>query len=258
MKNFNFISRLMITLLSVALVACISSFVMLCIYGINSKLFTFNSDKVEETMLSSAQLERTFDYGNSYLKGIVFVSDKSMASISTRDEISKDQVWTTKDNSLPLDYNLATTSIIHSDGEKGSSIADAIELYKPQYVIITVGIENGVGHCTEEKFKEYYTRLIDSILDKSPDTRIILQSVFPVSKSAEKNDPSISNERIDQANKFIASLAEELAVRYLDTASVLKGEDGRLDPKYDSGNGISLNSDGYGAVLEYIKTHGYK
>ena len=138
------------------------------------------------------------------------------------------------------------------------SIADAIEQYKPQYIIIAVGLENGVSHCTEEKFKEYYSRLIESIQESSPDAKIILQSILPVSKAAEKADPSISNDRIDQANGYIISLAEKYDLRYLNVASALKDNKGRLDSKYDSGNGITLNAEGYKLLLQYVTTHGYK
>ena len=256
MKNFNKISGLLITLLTVALAACVSSFIMLCVNGADPYIFVKNE---KEDKISSAQLEPTFDYGDNYIKSIVFVGDRTIASLSdAREEVKPSQVWSGVSGSLPLDYNLATTPIIHSDDPKGLSIADAAEIYRPQYIIITVGLENGVGHCSEAKFKEYYTRLIESIRDSSPDTKIILQSILPVSKASQKADPSVSNDRIDVANGYIASLAEELSVRYLNTASALKGDDGCLDPRFDSGDGIILNSEGYGVLIEYIRVHGYK
>ena len=244
------------TLLAVALVACISSLIMLCVNGADPNIFV---KQEKEEKISSAQLGKTFDYGNNYITSIIFVGDKTIAPLSDRSKlVKKEQTWVGVGGSLPLDYNLATTAIIHSDDPKGLSVANAAGQYKPQYILITVGLENGVGHCSKEKLFEYYSRLVESIRESSPDTKIILQSVLPVSKEAEKSDPSISNDRIDNANRYIASLAEELSVRYLNTASVLKGEDGRLDPKYDSGDGITLNSEGYSVMLEYIRTHGYK
>lgn len=256
MKKFNRISGLLMTLLAVALVACVSSFIMLCVNGADPYLFTSNE---REEKISSAQLGPTFDYGGNYIRSIIFVGDRTIASISNaRDEVRASQVWSGVSGSLPLDYNLATTAIIHSDDPKGSSIADAAGIYRPQYILITVGLENGVGHCSEEKFKEYYTRLIESIRESAPETKVILQSILPVSKDAERADASISNDRIDAANVYIATLAEELSVRYLNTASALKGEDGRLDPRYDSGDGIVLNAEGYGVMLDYIRMHGYK
>lgn len=256
MKSFNIFSRFAITALAVAVLSCSAAIITLCINGPNPDILV---QKEKEEIISSAQLEKTFDYGNNYIKSIVFVGDRSISSLpSIYNELDKSQVWSGIGGNLPLDYNLATTAIIHSDDPKGTSIANAAALYKPQYIVITVGIENGVGHCSEDKFKEYYSRLIESIRDSAPDTKIILQSILPVSKEAEKADPSISNDRIDDANRYVASLAEELSLRYLNTASVLKNEDGYLDKKYDSGDGIVLNKDGYDVVIDYIRTHGYK
>lgn len=256
MKHFNGINVLLSILLILLSVACLSSFVILCIRGINPSLLA----KIEkDDAISQKQLGETFDYGDHYISNIIIVADKAVYPIANKQiGISKDQIWTSSSGSLPLDYNLTTRSIIHSADAKGSSIADAAALYKPQYIIIAVGLENGVGHCTEEKFKEYYIRLIKSIQESSPDTKIILQSILPVSKAAERNDPSISNKRIDEANKYIISIAEQLDLRYLNVASALKDKNGRLDSKYDSGNGITLNTEGYKVMIRYIRTHGYK
>ena len=255
MKHFAKTSILLSVLIILLAVSCISSLVLLCIKGVNISLFS----KIEnDDLISPNQLAQTFDYGNHYVSSIIFVADKSLSPMANKNGITKDQIWTGKSGSLPLDYNLATTSIIHSENQKGSSIADAAAIYKPQYMIIAVGLENGVGYCTEEKFKEYYIRLIKSIQESSPDTKIILQSILPVSRTAEKADPSMSNKRIDEANKYIISIAEQLGLKYLNTASALKDDNGRLNSNYDSGDGITLNEQGYKVLIQYIRTHGYK
>ncbi len=256
MTKYNIWTKVLSFLLLVFLVACIALCVLLAVFGVNPEIISakfLNSDRLP------TQLEETYDYGEGYLKSIVFICDKTFTPITSYEEnISPDQIWTGTDGTLTLDRGISGASVVTAGRPDGISIPSAIESSKPQYVIITVGIENGVNHCTEEKFKEYYSDLVSKIKTASPDTKIILQSVFPVSKNAEKEDPSISNDRIDAANRYISSLAKELSVRYLNTASALKGEDGRLDPKYDSGDGITLNQDGFQAIVQYIKTHGYK
>jgi lysophospholipase L1-like esterase len=162
------------------------------------------------------------------------------------------------DGSFALDYNTDTAAVIYStDGKKGA-VSVAAQERKPQYVIITLGLENGVAHCSKEKFQEYYSKIIDAIKKSSPETKIILQSVFPTSKQVSKDKPSISCEKISIANSWIAELAQSKSVKYLNTASVLTDKRGNLKSEYDSGDGIHLNTDGYTAVLDYIRTHGYK
>ncbi len=256
MTKYNISTKVLSLLLLVFLVACIALCVLLVVFGANPEIL---SAKPSNTRQMPTQLDETYDYGDGYLKSIVFICDKTLTSITSYEKnITSDQIWTGTDGTLTLDRGISGASVVTAERPDGISIPSAIESSKPQYVIITVGIENGVNHCTEEKFKEYYSDLVSKIRTASPDTKIILQSIFPVSKNAEKEDPSISNDRIDTANQYISSLAEELSVRYLNTASALKGEDGRLAPDYDSGNGIILNEAGFRTVVDYIKTHGYK
>ncbi len=257
MKSFNKIAAWLVTLISVFTVACIVSIVMICVNGAKPDIYTHRG---EDPQLSDSELRASFDYGDGYVKKIIFVGDKTISHMpSVFSGVELGQVWSSISGSLPLDNNLKTIAIIHSaEDTKGCSIPSAAEIYKPQYVIITVGLENGVAYCNEEKFKEYYTELIVAIKEASPSTNIILQSIFPISKQAEKENPNISNDRINRANKWIIDICEASSVRFLNTASVLKDSDGYLSSKYDSGDGITLGAEGYEAVIKYIRTHGYK
>ena len=135
---------------------------------------------------------------------------------------------------------------------------DAAAELKPDYLLITVGLENGVRYCTEEQFKDYYTRLVVAIKEASPGTHIILNSIFPVSKKYERSTQGISRDKIDTANSWIVEIAEGQGVKYLNSAEALKNGNGYLDSKYDSGDGLHLSNDGYAAFFEYVRTHGYK
>jgi len=256
MNHYKKITTWLVTIAAVLAVACAVSVVTVCVNGAKPDIYTNQGSSAK---VSDAELKPTFDYGDGYIKKIIFIGDKTISQISNvYSDVKQDQVWSSADGSLPLDSNLKTIAVIHSDDEKGNAIPSAVEIYKPQYIVITVGLENGVAYCTEEKFKEYYTGLVNAIKDVSPNTNIILQSVFPISKKAEKADPKIANDRIDTANRWIVELCEENSVRFLNTASVLKDSKGYLAAEYDSGDGITLNAEGYKAMIEYIRTHGYK
>ena len=234
---------------------CIIATVLLCVSGVSPDIY---SEK-EPTSVQGSELSKTYDYGDGYIKSIIWVGDKTLSQLSACcPSIDLSQLLCGEDGSLRLDYNLSTTPVLIANEKKYASVAKAAEEIKPKYMIITVGLENGVGYCTEEKFKEYYSNLIESIKESSPDTKIILQSVFPVSRSVEKANPSVSNDRIRQVNSWINSLSTELSVRYLNTHSTLTDEKGFLKQEYDSGDGMTLNESGYGAMIEYVKTHGYK
>ena len=254
MRNFKTISVLLSILLIALSSLCIASLIIMCIAGVNTELFK----QKESEKSPPVGLEETFDYGKGYIKKIVFVGDRTIAPIAEMYASSEiGGLWLGEQGTLALDYNLSNAPVTDINGKRYASISDAAKNNTPQFIVITVGIDNGVGYCTEEKLKNYYGRLIDSIKESSPDTKIILQSVFPVSKAAHKKDSTLSNDRIRQANEWIAELCTEKSVRYLDTFSTLSDKNGYLLPDYDGGDGIILNKAGYDTMLNYVRTHGY-
>lgn len=257
MKNFKKTSTILACAVGLAAIICTVCIVTLIVNGARADIL--NGKDNSGHVASDAELGSTYDYGQAYIDSIVFISDTTLSpndfSSLLRDS---SQVWTGADGSFALDYNTDTAAVIYSaDGKKGT-VSVATEERKPQYVIITLGLENGVAHCSKEKFQEYYSKIIEAIKKSSPETKIILQSVFPTSKQISKDKPSISNEKISAANSWISELAQSKSLRYLNTASVLTDNKGNLRSEYDSGDGIHLNADGYTAVLDYIRTHGYK
>ena len=259
MKIFSTEKVIRYILLSICVLAlaCIVATVVLLACGVKDELFHAPDSPLRlKGKKTVTALELTPDYGDNYIRNMVFVGDATIAEMKLHSDLGNLDIWTGENGDLSLDYSIDTATVVYK-GES-ISIADATERKNPDYMIITLGIKNGVSYCTEEKFKSYYGKLLKSIIESSPETKIILQSVFPISKEKEKETPSLSNEKIDAANSWISELAKKYNVRYLDTASVLKDGAGMLAESYDSGNGLTLNEAGYFKVLEYIRTHGYK
>ena len=78
---------------------------------------------------------------------------------------------------------------------------------------------------------------------------------YPVAANNELKD--ITNDKIDLANTWVEQLAEEYGLKYLDTNSALKGDDGYLPMHHQNGDGLHLMPSGFDIVLNYIRTHGY-
>ncbi|MBQ8208796.1 MAG: hypothetical protein IJZ89_08700 [Clostridia bacterium] len=206
---------------------------------------------------ASAVLGESEDMGEEYINSLTFLGDSTTYGLKAykilKDGKNTDQVWTSSSATLSLS-EILTKKIVYPKTGKEMLIADAAALAKPEYLVITLGVE-GVTFLDEEAFKEQYTALVEAIKTSSPNTKIILQSIFPVASTLTK----LNNDLIDKANGWVREIAENTGVRYLDTQSVMKDENGALDPKYDNGgNGINLNDTGFTAVLNYIRTHGYK
>ncbi|MBQ4091188.1 MAG: hypothetical protein IJC64_02600 [Clostridia bacterium] len=243
---------------SIAALVCTVCTSLLFSFGVRDDIYTPQSTDIDTD--NSKVLPPTVDYGDIYLDHMIIFCDAVTYGIVDHDIIRDEScVITGSGLDMSLDYNTVTAETTKPDEQgKAQSIIEVLKSQRPQYVLISIGHKNGVEHCSEEKFKQYYTSLINEIRAVSPTTKIILQSVLPVSREISKKTPEISNEKIDRANGWILDLCSTLSLRYLNTAEVLKDEKGDLRSEYDGGDGMRLNEQGYLAMVEYIKTHGYK
>lgn len=205
------------------------------------------------------QLEETEDMGQEYIDAITFLGDSTTYGLRyykmLAGERDTTQVWTPKSGTLSL-FQQSFALIVYPETGEEITILEAVERKKPEMMVITLGV-NGVSMMDEEYFKSEYTALVEGIQKTSPETKIILQSIFPVASSYEYLK-SINNEKITQANDWVEDVAEQTGVRYLNTQTVLKGEDGWLPQSYQNGDGLHLNETSFSLVLEYIRTHGWQ
>ncbi|MGE4352759.1 MAG: SGNH/GDSL hydrolase family protein [Oscillospiraceae bacterium] len=204
-------------------------------------------------------LVETEDMGQGYLDKIIFLGDSTTYGLRAYSMLSggqdTNQVWTPASGTLTLSNQSWATIVYPPTGEE-ISIRDAVEAEKPEIMIITLGV-NGVSFLTEDGFKSEYTSLVTDVQAISPDTKIILQSIYPV-ESDYKYLADINNDKITAANGWIKEIAEEMGVKYLDTYPLLLGSDGFMDKSYGNGDGIHLGTAGFEVVLKNIRTHAYE
>ena len=210
-------------------------------------------------LTGDALLPETADMGMEYVDKMIFLGDsttygmKYYAVLSDGKETK--QVWTPSNGTLTLSYQGFAAIVYPEDGSE-IPIRDAVTASLPEYMVITLGV-NGISFMEEDYFKSEYTDLVTDIQSISPNTKIILQSIFPVASNYEYLS-SINNEKIAAANGWILEVAENTGTAFLNTASALVGEDGWLPQSYQNGDGLHLNETGFGIVLSYIRTHGYQ
>ena len=192
---------------------------------------------------------------DGYVDKLVFFGDstthgmKAYKVFGSRDTT---QVWTPTSGTLAL-FRAMTDLIYNPVTGEEQQIGALAASVKPEYLIMTLGV-NGVSMMEEDYFKEEYQNVVNAILKNSPDTKLILQSIYPVAKSYE-NQKSINNTKICAANEWIAEIADAYGLPYLNTYSALVGADGYLPESYQNGDGMHLNSEGFAAIMQYVKTH---
>ena len=232
-----------------------------------------NQEKLREIEVDGTRdecvLSVSEDMGQEYLDKLVFLGESTTYGLwrygVLSDGKNTTQVWTGASCSdgktqcagtLSLSPSIAGTMIYFPDDGSAVTVAQAITKKQPEYLVITLGLNNGASYYTEDQFKQCYRMLLNSVIDTSAEVKIILQSLFPVARACKIS--AYTPERIALCNTWIHDLAMEYDLKYLDTASVLSGADGYLIPEYDNGgDGIHLNEVGLSTVLQYIRTHGY-
>ena len=205
---------------------------------------------------TATALAETTDMGKDYVDKFIFLGDSTTYGLGYYDIVDDSQVWTPASGTLTLDkWNIST--IVYPDDKTELSIVDAVTKKQPEYMLVTLGV-NGISFMDEEYFVTEYTKLVQAIKEASPNTKIILNSIYPVtaSYSAEKN--GITNEKIDTANTWIERVAGSLGVKYLDSESVVKDKDGAMPEKICNDGKLHFNADGYELVINYLRTHGYQ
>lgn len=203
-------------------------------------------------------LGETEDAGQEYIDKLVFLGDSTTYGLRYYKMLSggkeTTQVWTPVSGTLTLSQVSFATILYPETGEE-ITIKAAVEAKKPEYLVVTLGV-NGVSFMGEDYFKSEYKKMIETIQTASPDTKIICQSIFPVARSYASLK-SINNEKIDAANRWICEVANDCGVKYIDTNSALRDEEGWLPEEYHNGDGMHLQTNSFTIELNNLRTHAW-
>ena len=215
-----------------------------------------SGDPVQPPEDDGVTLPLTPDAGTAYQDKIIFVGDSLTAHLINREVLTggtnTKQVWRCENNMMNLNSEITAAKIIFPGTGEKMTIAEAAKKAQPEIMIIALGTDWGVSYLSEAEFKSCYSDLVKAIQKASPKTKIILQSIFPVTAGCVNLD----NTKIDTANKWVKAIAAENGCRYLDTQSILKNDKNCLKDNYcNSSDGIHMGKEAYVAILEYIRTH---
>ena len=256
-----------------AIAVLILTAIVLCLCSCSEK--EVNSDRnsigSQDTAVSlnsiSYPLKQSEDMGQEYIDSFIFLGESTTYHLKNRGVLSggsnTTQVWGTKSGTLMLDASTHNCRIVYPETNEEIDVFEAMRRKKPKYMLLTFGLNGASANISkgEQYFKSCYERLINTLLEASPNTCIILQSCFPVAKNMDMSSFSLGvntlNEYIDIINGWTMSLAEERGLGYLNTSEILKDNDGALLEKYQVGDGYHLTKEAYIKIIEYIRNHGY-
>lgn len=142
------------------------------------------------------------------------------------------------------------------NGEK-LSLADSVAKSGAKKVYIMLGM-NDLAPYGVDGAVENMQKLITTILEKTPDAKIYIQSATPLVKAKNISTHKLNNTNMAAYNEKLAALCAEQGYYFVDVASVVSDSEGNLIQSYcsDPDNmGIHFTDEGCQVWVDYLYTH---
>ena len=211
------------------------------------------SDHYQISETSAALLPETADAGESYQKETLFLGDSNTVRLYANGLISLQQFCAKE--GIGTHAALNEGIVTFKKDSNTYTIAQAVAKMKPRRVVIMLGT-NDNGMAVEE-FINNYTALVQAIQESYPYTDIIVNTVPPVPAN-HANYPNMDQTKIDDFNMALLSMCEQMGLKFLNTAEVLKDANGYGREDYYQSGDIHLKPAGLKALLSYLRTHAYQ
>ena len=190
---------------------------------------------------------------------MTFFGDSTTAHLALRGGIPKERVWSGAGSTVLFETVNAVKCVHLQKENRDVTVAEAVRCKKPQILVITVGVSGGAGRLTRESFVDIYRELLLSVQNASPETKILVQSLLPLSDHSVKHYKRLTKEAVLQANVWLRELCEEMRIPYVDThAKLIDPDTGYLKPEYQNDEYMHLTASAYEIILENLRSYAKK
>ena len=189
------------------------------------------------------------------LSDVTFFGDSTTAHLAVRGGIPWDRVWSGVAETV-LFETVNDIRCVHLRGENCDlTLREAVARKHPRILVVTVGVSGGAGHLPKERFQQIYRDLIRSVRCASDGTRLIVQSVLPLSDRSVKHYKRLTKEAVCLANAWIREVCREMDVPFIDTHAVLVDPaTGYLKNEYQNDEYMHLTASAYAAMLAHLRS----
>lgn len=207
-------------------------------------------------------LTETEDAGEEYINDTIFIGDSITENGMIFGFYPRKNIWAK--HGLQPDTMMDTPVTLYRASETGRdlelTIIEAAGQFQPERVIINIG-SNSAYWMSPETYAQYYEQLLTEFKRVSPETEIIISSIYPVDARYDNTTrfkSSTSNDKCNKINFALAQMCRKIGVKFLNVAEVLKDENGQAIPDsvYES-DGIHPKKEMYPLIVDYIRTHAY-
>ncbi|MEG2321870.1 MAG: DUF5011 domain-containing protein [Bacilli bacterium] len=198
-------------------------------------------------------LKETTNLGSNYSDEFIYMGDSVPLYYVINDIIPGTKLWH-KEGINP--ETALTNSIYINHQETNKTFIENIAIKKPKKVLLTLG-SNSAAYMESAFFIKNYKKLLLGMQEVSKDTIFIVQSIPPVSKNIDETS-ALTNKKINNLNYYLLEMCNELNIPFLNSAEVLKDEEGHLKEGYYIKDGIHLTANANELIMKYFQNHTYK
>ena len=200
----------------------------------------------EETIISKSEYVTS-----SYFDDACFIGDSLTTGIETYGILDNAKVLATIGINVDT---IKSTPFYELEGKSLTALEALEELDGINKIYVMLG-SNGIAWLSKDSLISSYREFVLEIQKIKPEATIYIQSILPVTKTLSDLANNISNDKIDQYNAQLVSLAKELGCYYVDVNSELKDEEGCLPEYASQSDGMHLTSEYYVHWIDYLKCH---
>ena len=187
---------------------------------------------------------------------MTFFGDSTTAHLALRGGIPQERVWSGVGSTVLFETVNAVKCVHLQKENRDLSLAEAVALKKPRILVITVGVSGGAGRLSRESFVSIYRELLLSVRKASPETKLLVQSLLPLSDQSVKHYKRLTKEAVVQANGWVWELCAELQIPYVDThAKLIDPNTGYLKPEYQNDEYMHLTAQAYEVILANLRAY---
>ncbi|MBC8571191.1 immunoglobulin-like domain-containing protein [Zongyangia hominis] len=194
------------------------------------------------------------DAGEPYMKETILLGDSITINAGVHKAVPFSNIWGVE----AVDQKSILTTPVNTwmDGHHQKvDLLEAMKRWRPKRIIITLGA-NCAGLRGEEQIAQEYGELIDALQEASPDTQLIVSSLYPVDGRYDRKAGGLSNDKCNKINFYLAQMCRNKGIYLLDVAAALKDANGQGKPGYFyEKDGIHPRKETYPVIITYIRTH---
>ena len=123
---------------------------------------------------------KTAASGDDPVDRMTFFGDSTTAHLALRGGIPRERVWSGAGSTVLFETVNAVKCVHLQKENRDLKISEAVGYKKPQILVITLGVSGGAGVLSERDFKAIYSRMLCSVKQASPATKIYVQSILPL------------------------------------------------------------------------------